>query len=617
MKRFGHTSRRARLLGTTASAVLLAVMSTSAWSAPRLSVEKAIVGGSDVTFGANVTFRITVSNTGDVPLKNVLVTDGAAPDCGGYLASKGGPADLQPGDSFSYECVALNVQSEFSNRARVVGEFQNGNQCRAGTTGRSSNRVTLSLRDRPAIDIRKQEEGADSRTILTGSDVDFEIEVKNTGDLPLTGVVVTDPLVVDCEAMIGDLAPGDSRIYVCTKTNVTSEFNNNARATGRAILTGGDPAGCEVTDLDRSRVRLEALECAVAVSKEADPEVIVLTPPPSCETISGRPDSLTFKYTAGGCAASSNDQGDKSSCEGAVNPAEAASIVAGKKDLSNLYVVQGSPVLPGDSFTVLGPFESDSGVELSNTGGVEFNRIHTSCSQPLQPGDVFGSLTLVAINGEFGSSSATYTYQVSNLGNAAEVTIEDDKLGPIPEAGQNVIAMASGQVEIFQITTEILETTTNVVTVSAKLANNPAITCMSQAQATVTVQEPPKTCDDGKPTALVFEYTGQSCAASNNTQGGKTDCTGDPGAASPVEVVITKDADKISVTPAGESLAVGGLVTIARSDGNRFASETTFDVRQGGATLQSLTVHTSCSAPLNVGDQFGSMILREFIPEAP
>lgn len=34
-----------------------------------------------------------------------------------------------------------------------------------------------------------------------------------------------------------------------------------------------------------------------------------------------------------------------------------------------------------------------------------------------------------------------------------------------------------------------------------------------------------------------------------------------------------------------------------------------------GTLLQDIKFHTSCSQPLNVGDQFGSLKLEKFIPE--
>ena len=60
----------------------------------------------------------------------------------------------------------------------------------------------------------------------------------------------------------------------------------------------------------------------------------------------------------------------------------------------------------------------------------------------------------------------------------------------------------------------------------------------------------------------------------------------------------------------------GDLVTF-EATGDRLKSNLVFDIRQGSSTVQDLKIHTSCSKPLNVGDQFGSMILRGFEAEAP
>ena len=44
--------------------------------------------------------------------------------------------------------------------------------------------------------------------LLAGGQARFTITVVNTGDVDLTNVTVTDPLVPACSANIGDLAPG-------------------------------------------------------------------------------------------------------------------------------------------------------------------------------------------------------------------------------------------------------------------------------------------------------------------------------------------------------------------------------------------------------------------------
>jgi hypothetical protein len=124
----------------------------------------------------------------------------------------------------------------------------------------------------------------------------------------------------------------------------------------------------------------------------------------------------------------------------------------------------------------------------------------------------------------------------------------------------------------------------------------------------------PAGCEIGKPTALVFQYTGEGCVDGNDQADDKWSCSGDPNNAEPVQVVMTKDADKFDVKPSS-GINIGETFEIRmKEDGKEFPSEIKFDIRNG-QTLQSLKIHTSCSQPLNVGDQFGSVILEEFEPK--
>jgi hypothetical protein len=65
----------------------------------------------------------------------------------------------------------------------------------------------------------------------------------------------------------------------------------------------------------------------------------------------------------------------------------------------------------------------------------------------------------------------------------------------------------------------------------------------------------PKSCDDGKPTALVFEYTGEGCDATTHPQGGELKCTDYLVGAEPVQVVMIAPG-AVTVTPDDESLRV-------------------------------------------------------------
>ena len=68
-----------------------------------------------VTTGGTATFTITVTNTGDVALTNVAVTDPLSPNCNRTIGT------LNPGQSVSYTCTRPNVQASFNNVAVATG----------------------------------------------------------------------------------------------------------------------------------------------------------------------------------------------------------------------------------------------------------------------------------------------------------------------------------------------------------------------------------------------------------------------------------------------------------------------------------------------------------------
>jgi hypothetical protein len=69
-------------------------------------------------------FEIRVTNTGDVPVDNVQVTDAAAPDCARTGAANLGT--IAPGQIVSYTCTQSDVMESFTNVATVSGEPPSG-----------------------------------------------------------------------------------------------------------------------------------------------------------------------------------------------------------------------------------------------------------------------------------------------------------------------------------------------------------------------------------------------------------------------------------------------------------------------------------------------------------
>jgi hypothetical protein len=139
----------------------------------------------------------------------------------------------------------------------------------------------------------------------------------------------------------------------------------------------------------------------------------------------------------------------------------------------------------GGSFTVSGKFDSDSTFTLIGGGGRETNRIHTSCSQPLGVGDIFGSLTVVAINSTKGESASLggdvqYFCKVTNTSQSSgltdvRVTSDNIKPGTLPDictTGPIVLPNPGDSSTFPGITRFVTSTTEDVVIATGKDARN-------------------------------------------------------------------------------------------------------------------------------------------------
>jgi len=186
-----------------------------------------------ITGGGTANFTIVVTNTGDVALTNVTVTDPLAPNCERLFAS------LAPGASQTYDCSLPNVTGDLTNIADVVAATLLG--------GSVSDSDTASVDViGPAIQLNKSPE---LQVINSGATAVFTLTLTNTGDVALTNVTVTDPLAPNCANTFNSLNVGDSRTYTCSLPNVTTDLTNTATVTcsyGAGTLTTSDTAQVRV-----------------------------------------------------------------------------------------------------------------------------------------------------------------------------------------------------------------------------------------------------------------------------------------------------------------------------------------------------------------------------------
>ncbi len=263
----------------------------------------------------------------------------------------------------------------------------------------------------------------------------------------------------------------------------------------------------------------ETLDCTPTPTTPSEACTLTPTGTPSCETLNAKPKELTFQYTGGGCSKSNNNQAaGKAVC----TPSPAGSVISGpitvlyaggNSDLNkDRYTVVPTTVNPDGSFTISfngSDLKSDSYINMCNSTGVcELNKIHTSCSQPLAVGNVFGSLTLVGFNGQTAGNNVTYGYKVTNNGDLVNnISLVDNKLGAI---SSQPFSLAKGASQTFSKAASLTATTTNTATASGTLVSGAA--CSASDSVTVTVQglpSAPFVCSDAKPiTSMVVKWNG-------------------------------------------------------------------------------------------------------------
>ena len=222
----------------------------SAAQTPAISITKN-PKSQQISPGGTANFTIVVTNTGNVTLTNVNVTDQLSPDCAKTSAAIGALASMGPGAIVTYNCSLANVTASFTNVATATGTPPSG----ANVTATDSAPVTVSTPLTPppvthaSISIVKDPK---SQTLGPGGTAKFRITVSNTGDVTLSSVNVADPLSADCSRGLGTLAVGQSTSYTCTRKNVRSGFQNVATASGQP------PAGSMVQATDHATIRVQA-----------------------------------------------------------------------------------------------------------------------------------------------------------------------------------------------------------------------------------------------------------------------------------------------------------------------------------------------------------------------
>ena len=232
---------------------------------PAIHIEKSTNGqdadsptGPYIAIGGLVTWEYVITNTGDSPLSNIIVTDSEGGVTPLYVSGDDGDNILQTTETWIYQAGGTAVAGQYSNTGYVTGTPLVGPDV-------SDDDPSHYFGSEACIHIEKSTNGQDADlptgpVIPVGGVVNWEYVVTNCGDVPLSNVVVWDnngtpgdpgdnwhPTFVGGDTSnFGVLDLTETWIYQAIGTALAGQYANNSRATGTP------PVGPDVSDDDPS-----------------------------------------------------------------------------------------------------------------------------------------------------------------------------------------------------------------------------------------------------------------------------------------------------------------------------------------------------------------------------
>ena len=214
-----------------------------------------LAAGATGAAGDTVEYTFAVTNTGSSvlgPITLVDPMDGLSPLVWGQWPSQ--PNSLKAGETVNATAHYVLTQADV-DAGRVTNAAQVSGIDPQGHTVNASDDAEVPVVSRPAIQLIKEATLAPPATGKVGETATYTFTAKNTGNVTLTGVEISDPLPGLSELTYGSwpvtagtLAPGESisasATYVFTQPDVDA-----AQVSNRASVAGTPPSGPPVTDI--------------------------------------------------------------------------------------------------------------------------------------------------------------------------------------------------------------------------------------------------------------------------------------------------------------------------------------------------------------------------------
>ena len=266
---------------------------------PSLSLAKSANPTTVTAAGQTIDYDFTVTNTGNLTITSVGVTDVPTAPAGGVTATceslsspagtcSGATTTLVPGQSARFSGTYTVTQADVDHGSVVDHATTEGTTPSGGTVGAPSNTVTVTVTQSPSLSIAKT--ASPTTVTAAGQTVTYTFTVENTGNSTLTGVAVTDNPVSPagvvsptceilsspagtCSGSTTTLEPGQSAVFTGPYTVTQTDVDHGSIA-DTATAAGTPPSGGTVTATSDLVAVDVTQSSSLSIAKTASPTTV-------------------------------------------------------------------------------------------------------------------------------------------------------------------------------------------------------------------------------------------------------------------------------------------------------------------------------------------------------
>ncbi len=222
------------------------ITQTAAWSMTKVATEANYDAAGDILH-----YTITLTNEGNISIGNIVVTDPGA-DAGSILRT-GGDTDsdnrLDPNETWTYTATHTVTLADLDAAIYSNTATANGSTVVGAIAPAEDSADVIGLQN-PELTLVKSAD-RDEYT-APGEIINYSLTVTNTGNVTITGINVTDPIVtVTCPSAPYTLVPGASATCTAQYT-VTAADILTGSIINTAIAAGNSPSAAPVDTISNT-----------------------------------------------------------------------------------------------------------------------------------------------------------------------------------------------------------------------------------------------------------------------------------------------------------------------------------------------------------------------------